>query len=77
MENICTGNPNQLWAYDEPDINGENRHVIKSEKEIFEEYSEYWSRKMIQMGKKDLISEPDCIDDWIILNWAYKVNKED
>ncbi len=77
MNQICTGNPDQLWEYDEPNEDGSDRHVVKSEKEILREYGDYWYSRMKEISKEDLISEVNCIDDWIIVNWASKVNMEE
>lgn len=68
MDQICTGNPEQLWAYDEPTPEG-NRHVVMSEKQIFRAYYPYWRKMMRKVGKRG--SMYNCIDDWIIVNWAY------
>lgn len=74
---ICTGNPNQLWAYDEPARDGSNRHVVMSEAEILETYKVYWIEQMTKINKQSLITDENCIDDWIIVNWAYKVESRE
>lgn len=66
---ICTGNPNQLWEYDEYTPEG-NVNIEMSEKQILDSYKEWWSEQMIKVGKANLISDENCIDDWIVVNWA-------
>lgn len=41
-----------------------------SEKEILDEYWDYWTGKMKEVGKEDVISEERCIEDWCILHFA-------
>lgn len=72
MTQLCTGNPEQKWCYDEPSPEGDV-HKVFSEKEVVELYMPYWSDKMTNMGMEDYISDVECIDDWIVLHWAYKV----
>jgi hypothetical protein len=78
---ICTGNPNQVWAYDEPlwidGVDYGNHHVEQTENEILCLYYPFWSEKMFELGKLPMVTEHNCIDDWIILNLSYKVNMED
>ena len=61
------------WAFCEPAENdiGHNE-IVMTEKEILDFYWDYWSNKMRKLGKEHLISERSCIDDWIVVNWAYK-----
>ena len=46
--------------------------VTKSEEEILKDYYDYWCKGMIISGKEDEICPQDCIDDWVILNWAWE-----
>lgn len=46
---------------------------IVSEKEIEESYFPYWKSKMLKVGKEDLISFENCLEDWIIVNWAKEI----
>lgn len=52
--------------------------VTKSEKEILREYWPYWYVRMCnKFGKEEVdakFSKQDCIDDWIIVNWAWESN---
>jgi len=53
---------------------------ILSEAEIIKEYWDYWQERMIaKFGKEHFeanYSEKDCIDDWVVVNWAWETNKE-
>jgi hypothetical protein len=47
-----------------------------SEEEIVKEYWNYWQERMIaKFGKEHFeanYSEKDCIDDWVVVNWAWE-----
>lgn len=44
--------------------------VVMSEKEILEEYFDFWATQMRRVGKEAEISEEKCIDDWCVVHWA-------
>lgn len=44
-----------------------------TEKEIVDTYFPFWSSKMREAGKEDLISEQLCIEDFCVINWAWEV----
>jgi len=50
-----------------------------SEAEIIKEYWGYWQERMIaKFGKEHFeanYSEKDCIDDWVVVNWAWETNQ--
>ena len=73
---ICTGNPEQLWTYDYPDTDG-NHQVTMSEKQILDfmklVHEDAYQRAEVRYDK--IISDEDKIDDWISVNWAYKVDR--
>ena len=50
-----------------------------SEKDIIKEYWDYWQERMIaKFGKEHFeanYSEKDCIDDWVVVNWAWETNE--
>jgi hypothetical protein len=65
--------PERRWSYVEPTDDGVTPvEVTMTEKEILDIYWEYWSVKMREVGKEDQISEKACVDDWIVVNWAYQ-----
>jgi hypothetical protein len=48
--------------------------LVYTRDEILKDYFEYWSAKMRLVGKDELISEQNCIEDWIIVNYAEAVH---
>ena len=55
-------------------------HVVTlSEEEIIKEYYAYWQERMIhKFGKEHFkanYTEKDCIQDWIVVNWAWETNE--
>ena len=65
--------PKRKWVYVEPADDGVTPvEIIMTEKEILGIYWEYWCLKMKEIGKKDLISEKACVEDWIVVNWAFQ-----
>lgn len=51
-----------------------NTLVTLSEQEILDQYWEWWKEKMIKKFGKETFeekySEKDCIEDWVVDNWA-------
>jgi hypothetical protein len=56
------------------DIDG--THVI-TDAEIIRDYFPYWSGKMKEVGKEDLINHANCIDDFCVLHWASEILGDD
>lgn len=55
-------------------INGVLNVVIeRTDVEILEEYFMYWAQRMIDCGRADAINEENCIQDWIVVHWAWEV----
>ena len=48
-----------------------------SEEDIITEYWTYWWGRMIEIGKVDLITKENCIDDWVVVNWANEITEEE
>ena len=46
---------------------------ILTEQEILDEYYGYWCDRMRKAGKEDEISKELCIEDWILVNYAWEV----
>jgi hypothetical protein len=44
-----------------------------SELQILEQYFEYWSKRMQEVGKDSEISPQNCIDDFCVIHWAWEV----
>lgn len=66
---------NEYLGHDEND-NIENEVVTMTEKEILDEYYTFWSVKMRQKYGDEHFEEHysfgDCVEDYIIVNWAYR-----
>ena len=60
--------------YDE-DVNA-NTVVTKPEEQIIHEYWPYWYGKMCEKYGKEYVdknySYHDCLDDWIVVHWAWE-----
>lgn len=56
------------------------RYVTLSEEEILKEYWDYWYGRMCDKFGKDIFdstySSADCIEDWVITNWAWESTNE-
>lgn len=46
-----------------------------NEDQILRSYYGYWSEKMRQANKQDLISRELCIEDWITGHWAVETDQ--
>lgn len=59
--------------------NGEDLIETLSEDDIRKEYYPYWYRKMCEkFGKENVDSNysfQDCLDDWIVVHWAWEVTE--
>jgi hypothetical protein len=73
----------KYYTYAEPDINDSTKRVYNtySEKEIVLEYWDYWYGEMCEKFGKEHVDEKyskqECIDDWIVVNWAWEYTVED
>lgn len=63
------------WSYNEPTADGGNHIVTMSETEIIESYFPYWDAAMRKKFGDDYqrtYGVQECIDDWIVVNWAWE-----
>lgn len=53
--------------------------VVKyySTEEILHEYGPYYISRMREVNKENLISNEDCVNCWIAVNWAIEITKEE
>lgn len=63
------------YSFGWPDENGNHVEEILTEEEIIEQYFEYWSGRMKEVNKEHLISRENCIDDFILVNWAIEIKE--
>ena len=58
---------------------GEDPVVTVSEDDVRRDYYPYWYERMCKKFGKDQVdsqySFEDCLDDWIVVNWAWEVNE--
>ena len=63
------------WCYVEPAWpDSSPREIVKTEGEILREMFQSWSEGMHELGYDDLISEENCIHDWAIVHWAWRID---
>lgn len=68
----------RYYCYNEMTDDGGNEVITLSEEEIKETYYPYWYGKMCEKFGKEKVDETytfeDCLDDWIVVNWAWESN---
>jgi len=73
------------YSYDCLDDNGNDEVITMSEEEILDVYWEYWKGSMevavtkkntVAYNKPEMITKENCIENWVIVNWAYPVKEE-
>ena len=66
----------RYFCYNELVEEGKNSVVTVSEDDIRKNYYPYWYDRMCKkFGKEDVdatYSFEDCLDDWIVVNWAWE-----
>lgn len=64
------------WMVVEPDGGDPERPVtyIWTEQEILDAYYDSWVKDMAAVGRTHLISERHCIEDWVTVNWAERLD---
>lgn len=69
----------RYYSFNEYDENG-GRIETMSEDEIRQTYYPYWYKKMCEkFGKEEVDAKwsfEDCLDDWIVVNWAWETTNE-
>lgn len=69
----------RYYSYNEysTDPSVDNYVVTVSEQDIHRDYYPYWYGRMCEKFGKDHVDKTysfeDCLDDWIVVNWAWKV----
>lgn len=53
---------------------------VMSEEEILAEYYDHWYDAMVSKFGKEVVDrdycKDDCIDDWVVVNWAWESTDE-
>lgn len=71
----------KYWTIVEPGNDGVSPvYITLSEQEILNQYWDYWYGQMCKKFGKDEVDEKwtkqDCIDDWIVVHWAWESGDE-
>ena len=65
----------RYFCYIEPGA-PETEIITVSEEEIRQNYYPYWKSQMIEKVGEEVFEKnysfPDCLDDWIVVNWAWE-----
>lgn len=65
----------KYWSIGYPDENGNDVVETLSEKEILDQYWNYWYNRMCEKFGKEHVdadyTKQDCIDDWVVVHWAW------
>lgn len=66
----------KYWNYVTWDDKGNDVVVTLSEDQIITQYYPHWYRMMCEKFDSEYVRknfiERDCIDDWVVLNWAWE-----
>ena len=66
----------RYWSYNEQAGSG-NIVVTVSEDEILNQYWPWWYVKMCEKFGREVVdsdyTKQDCIDDWVVVHWAWEV----
>ena len=60
------------WCYVEPGDDWQPVKHVMTEVDILATYYPYWCEQMRKVHKEDQISEQNCIDDWVVVHWAWE-----
>jgi hypothetical protein len=73
----------KYWSYNEMDVNpdGSIGYVVTlSEDQIIAQYWSYWYNQMCNKLGTEYVNNNytthDCIDDWVVANWAWEQKNE-
>lgn len=61
------------WQWVEQGEDDKPVFVVKTEAEILEVFYPQWSERMKKCGLEHLISNENCILDWVVVHWAHQV----
>lgn len=70
----------RYFTFVQPGEDEKPEYITMSEDEILDDYWSFWSERMIQKyGYCQFIKEfsrQDCIDDWVVVHWAWESKDE-
>lgn len=66
----------RYWCITYPDDNDQDVVETWSEEDVKQKYWPYWYGKMCDKFGKEYVDQnytfEDCLDDWIVVNWAWE-----
>jgi hypothetical protein len=62
------------WRHVEPGPDLEPVYITMTEDEILDTFWDYWVSQMQRVGKLPMVTEANCIEDYVVVHWAEKVN---
>lgn len=61
----------RTWQWVEPGEDGVTPVVQTiTDGEILDTYYRWWSEQMLNVGRSPMITEQNCIDDFVVIHWA-------
>jgi hypothetical protein len=71
-----SGEMMRYWSYNEQ-LNEIDSHVVAvSDDDILDMYWNWWYGKMCEKFGKEIVdrdyTKQDCIDDWVVVHWAWE-----
>ena len=71
----------RYWSYNEQTESLDDAIVVTvSDDEILNQYWPWWYSKMCEKFGKEVVdrdySKQDCIDDWVVVHWAWEVKDD-
>lgn len=72
----------RYWSYNEQTKSLDDSVVVTvSEEEILDMYWSWWYSKMCEKFGKEVVdrdyTKQDCIDDWVVVHWAWEVKDDE
>lgn len=68
----------KFYRYVEPGEDGVTPvFTTMSVEEIIDTFYPYWCEQMRKVHKENLISPKSCLEDWIVVHWAWEVPARD
>jgi hypothetical protein len=65
----------KYWTIAYPTDGGDVEETL-SEAMILHYYFPHWSEQMHKIGKDDMISEELCLEDWVVVHWAWETESD-